>query len=253
MTFKQAHSLTVFASNEEHYMFENKIKHKYIFGIFLKQRQGKERKVNPFSSPYRSFPLFISYRFALLKNFKPRLKKDGLNNLLYKRSVVTLTALYTNISVDIQKVKVDVPLIKPAPKAKPAPKQAPKQKPAPKPAPKQPPQNPKEQQQRAIANIAKKQKAKTGQVVKTVKPPLPAKVANSSVDKPEDSPAAEQKASKEKAALQGGAPDGIAKSKEIKPPTKLNARDVQALQEKRTVQLKSNSTEAKDTPLKPNR
>ncbi|XP_072022725.1 beta-1,4-galactosyltransferase 6-like [Amphiura filiformis] len=47
-------------------------------------------------------------RVHLLKHFKKRLHIDGLNNLQYRKPTITLSVLYTNISVDIQKLKVDV-------------------------------------------------------------------------------------------------------------------------------------------------
>ncbi|XP_072020831.1 beta-1,4-galactosyltransferase 6-like [Amphiura filiformis] len=49
----------------------------------------------------------IPERNHLLTTFKQRLHIDGLNNLEYRQPTITLNVLYTNISVDIQKVKVD--------------------------------------------------------------------------------------------------------------------------------------------------
>ncbi|XP_038066318.1 uncharacterized protein LOC119736373 [Patiria miniata] len=46
-------------------------------------------------------------RFNLLRSFKPRSGRDGLSNLQYKRPVLELHELYTNISVDIQKLHID--------------------------------------------------------------------------------------------------------------------------------------------------
>ncbi|XP_038070258.1 uncharacterized protein LOC119739393 isoform X2 [Patiria miniata] len=48
-------------------------------------------------------------RMQLLKSFKPRFRLDGLNNLKYKKPHIELHALYTNISVDIQKLKAVIP------------------------------------------------------------------------------------------------------------------------------------------------
>ena len=58
-------------------------------------------------------------RVQLLKNFRPRLKKDGLNNLVYKKPLITLNVLYTNILVDIQKVPVDADYSSKKPKISP--------------------------------------------------------------------------------------------------------------------------------------
>ncbi|XP_022104366.1 uncharacterized protein LOC110986643 isoform X2 [Acanthaster planci] len=45
-------------------------------------------------------------RMQLLRNFKPRFRLDGLNNLRYRKPRFEFHALYTNISVDIQKLPV---------------------------------------------------------------------------------------------------------------------------------------------------
>ncbi|XP_072013203.1 uncharacterized protein [Amphiura filiformis] len=98
-------------------------------GLEVSRIKGPKGYHNVIRHHHHSAPQ-MKERFQLLRNFKPRLKKDGLNNLQYKKPEVTLHVLYTNISVDIQKLKVDVPPVKNVvkPKAKGQPK-----KPAPKP------------------------------------------------------------------------------------------------------------------------
>ncbi|XP_072020708.1 uncharacterized protein [Amphiura filiformis] len=72
-------------------------------GLEITRIKGPKGYYNVIKHHHQSAPL-MKERHNLLKNFKPRLKKDGLNNLQYKKPEVTLHVLYTNISVDIQKL-----------------------------------------------------------------------------------------------------------------------------------------------------
>ncbi|XP_072020707.1 uncharacterized protein [Amphiura filiformis] len=70
-------------------------------GLEITRIKGPKGYYNVIKHHHQSAPP-MKDRFQLLYSFKTRLKKDGLNNLQYKKPEVTLHVLYTNISVDIK-------------------------------------------------------------------------------------------------------------------------------------------------------
>ncbi|XP_063963839.1 uncharacterized protein LOC129272458 [Lytechinus pictus] len=83
-------------------------------GLEITRHKGPIAHYDVIRHHHKSAPL-AKDRYSLLKNFNNRYKMDGLSDIIYPTPIYDLHTLYTNISVDIRRIKPHYPM--PAPKA----------------------------------------------------------------------------------------------------------------------------------------
>eukprot|EP00057_Strongylocentrotus_purpuratus_P032764 XP_788773.3 PREDICTED: beta-1,4-galactosyltransferase 5 [Strongylocentrotus purpuratus] len=83
-------------------------------GLEITRHKGPIAHYDVIRHHHKSAPL-AKDRYNLLKNFNGRYKMDGLSDIVYPTPVYDLHTLYTNVSVDIKRIKPHYPM--PAPKA----------------------------------------------------------------------------------------------------------------------------------------
>nr|XP_054766012.1 beta-1,4-galactosyltransferase 6-like [Lytechinus pictus] len=74
-------------------------------GLNITRYEGPVYHYDVIRHHHKSAPL-AKDRFELLRRSHDRLKKDGLSNIVYPIPVYELHTLYTNISVDINRIKI---------------------------------------------------------------------------------------------------------------------------------------------------
>ncbi|XP_071503504.1 beta-1,4-galactosyltransferase 5-like [Diadema antillarum] len=82
-------------------------------GLAVSRPKGPVGHFDVIKHHHKSAP-FSKERHGLLSSFKGRYKNDGLNDIVYRTPNYTFNELYTNVSVDIKRIKPHYPM--PAPK-----------------------------------------------------------------------------------------------------------------------------------------